>query len=56
MVAGLSNRPAVYPPLLNGRAENFFHANPDPKLTEETRPLFEAITRKLKGEQDGIER
>jgi hypothetical protein len=24
MAPGLSNRPAVYPPLLNGRKENFF--------------------------------
>lgn len=55
MVQGLSNRPAVYPPLLNGRGENSFHANSDQKLMEETRPLFAAIARRLKGAQHELE-
>lgn len=49
LIGGLSNRPAVYPPLLNGRAENFFQANGVGKIATEIRPLLTAITRRRKG-------
>ena len=31
LAPGLSNRPAIYPPLLNGRKENFFNLPLDEK-------------------------
>lgn len=49
LVEGLSNRPAVYPPLLNGRGENLFQTTLGKKIEAETRSLFDAITEKLKG-------
>ena len=55
LAAGLSNRPAVYPPLLNGRGVNFFAANGSEKIVAETRPLITAITDRLKGEPHEIE-
>src|SRR5215510_11478783 len=43
LVSGLSNRPAVYPPVFNGRTENFFRSKPDPGAEAELRQLFESI-------------
>jgi cellulose biosynthesis protein BcsQ len=40
---GLSNRPAVYPPLLNGRKENFFSLPPDEKVKKEVQTTFASI-------------
>lgn len=43
LAPGLSNRPAVYPPVFNGRKENFFRAKLDPSAEAELRQLFESI-------------
>jgi chromosome partitioning protein len=45
MAPGLSNRPAVYPPLLNGRNENFFTLPLDEKVKKEVRATFASILR-----------
>jgi chromosome partitioning protein len=42
---GLSNRPAVYPPLLNGRKENFFSISLDEKVKKEVQTTFAGIMR-----------
>jgi len=46
MAPGLSNRPAVYPPLLNGRKDNFFMLSPDEKVKKEVQTTFASIMRK----------
>ncbi len=43
LAPGLSNRPAVYPPIFNGRKENFFQAKLDPGSGAELRQLFDMI-------------
>ena len=43
LASGLANRPAVYPPIFNGRAENFFALNSDRRVQDETRELFNTI-------------
>lgn len=43
LVPGLSNRPAVYPPIFNGRKENLFNTKLDPSAEAELRQLFESI-------------
>ena len=43
MVSGLSNRPAVYPPLFNGRKENFFQLKHDAPTREELQRIFTSI-------------
>lgn len=43
MVTGLSNRPAVYPPLFNGHAENFFHGKHDANTEAEIRQMFDDV-------------
>jgi hypothetical protein len=45
-VPGLSNRPAVYPPLLNGRKENFFTLPLDEKVKQEVRATFKSIMKR----------
>ncbi len=55
LINGLSNRPAVYPPLLNGRSENFFHHPQNQKIFLETQPLFREISKKLKGIRNEVE-
>ncbi|MCP4374205.1 MAG: ParA family protein [Deltaproteobacteria bacterium] len=47
LLSGLSNRPAVYPPFLNGSELNFFSENLDEKVKNETNCLFTSITSKL---------
>ncbi|MBC8233761.1 ParA family protein [bacterium] len=49
LINGLSNRPAVYPPLLNGRSENFFNSSQSKKILMDTQPLFREISNRLKG-------
>jgi chromosome partitioning protein len=44
LAPGLSNRPAVYPPLLNGRKENFFSLLLDEKVKQEVEAVFASIT------------
>ena len=44
LAPGLSNRPAVYPPLLNGRKENFFSLLLDEKVQQEVEAVFASIT------------
>ena len=46
LLSGLSNRPAVYPPFLNGSKINFFNNNLDEKVKDETTRLFTSITSK----------
>ena len=43
LAPGLSNRPAVYPPIFNGRKENLFNTKLDPSAEAELRKLFESI-------------
>jgi cellulose biosynthesis protein BcsQ len=43
LTPGLSNRPAVYPPLLNGRRENFFSLSQDEKVENEVEAVFNDI-------------
>jgi hypothetical protein len=45
LAPGLSNRPAVYPPLLNGRGENFFSLLQDEKVRDELTAVFNDIIR-----------
>ena len=44
LLPGLSERKAVYPPLLNGNKVNFFDTNIDYKTKDETLALFTQIT------------
>jgi cellulose biosynthesis protein BcsQ len=46
LAPGLSNRPAVYPPLLNGRKENFFTLPLDEKVKQEVRATFKSIMKR----------
>ena len=43
LAPGLSNRPAVYPPIFNGRKENLFNTKLDPSAEAELQQLFESI-------------
>lgn len=43
LVSGISNRPAVYPPLFNARKENFFSLKHDGKAETELRKMFTAL-------------
>jgi cellulose biosynthesis protein BcsQ len=43
LAPGLTNRPAVYPPLFNGRKENFFDAKLDEGAETELRKLGEFV-------------
>lgn len=43
LAPGIANRPAVYPPLLNGRKENFFSLPLDAKVKQEVQATFSAI-------------
>jgi chromosome partitioning protein len=43
LVPGLSNRPAVYPPLFNARKENFFSIKHDGKAEAELRKMFNSL-------------
>ena len=45
MAPGLSNRPAIYPPLLNGRKDNFFTLPLDEKVKKEVQATFASIIR-----------
>ena len=45
LAPGLSNRPAVYPPLLNGRKENFFSLPLDERVKKEVQTTFASIMR-----------
>lgn len=45
LAPGLSNRPAVYPPLLNGRSANFFSLLEDEKVRDELKTVFTDIIR-----------
>jgi cellulose biosynthesis protein BcsQ len=45
LAPGLSNRPAVYPPLLNGRRENFFSLLQDERVKDELITVFNDIIR-----------
>ena len=45
LAPGVSNRPAVYPPLLNGRKENFFRLSLDEKVQREVEAVFASIIR-----------
>ncbi len=47
LLPGLSERKAVYPPLLNGSVKNFFETNIDYKTKDETKALFTEITQLL---------
>ena len=44
LLSGLRNRPAVYPPLLNGSTTNFFDQDLGDKVKEETNDLLSALT------------
>jgi hypothetical protein len=46
LVPGLSNRPAVYPPMLNGRKENFFKLLMDEKVKEEVQAMFKSLVKR----------
>jgi cellulose biosynthesis protein BcsQ len=43
LAPGLTNRPAVYPPLFNGRKENFFRVKLDEGTKAEVRQLCEFV-------------
>ena len=43
LAPGLSNRPAVYPPIFNGRKENFFHMKHDESTEAEIQALVDAV-------------
>jgi hypothetical protein len=45
LTPGLSNRPAVYPPLLNGRKENFFSLLQEEKVRQEIDAVFDGLLR-----------
>jgi len=49
LLTGLSDRKAVYPPLLNGSQTNFFQTKIDPNTQKETSLLFGEITKDLIG-------
>ena len=44
LLPGLSERKAVYPPILNGSAKNFFDTSIDYKTRDETKALLTVIT------------
>lgn len=48
LLPGISERKAIYPPLLNGSKTNFFDKKLDSKTLEETQALFSAIKDALK--------
>ena len=43
LISGLTNRPAVYPPVFSGRGQNFFTLDLDGKVLNETRLLLTSI-------------
>src|SRR4051812_47401399 len=43
LAPGISNRPAVYPPIFNGRKKNLFKTKFDPIAEAELQQLFESI-------------
>ena len=43
LISGLTNRPAVYPPVFSGRGQNFFSPELDSKVMNETRILLTSI-------------
>jgi cellulose biosynthesis protein BcsQ len=49
LLTGLANRPAVYPPLMNGSSTNFFDRVHDVRVREEVTDLMESIEQRLKG-------
>jgi cellulose biosynthesis protein BcsQ len=46
LAPGLADRPAVYPPLLNGRKENFFNLRLDEKAKQEVGATFRSIMKR----------
>lgn len=46
LAPGLSNRPAVYPPMLNGRKDNFFKLPMDEKVKEEVQATFKSLMKR----------
>lgn len=46
LAPGLSNRPAVYPPMLNGRKENFFKLPMDERVKEEVQATFKSLMKR----------
>jgi cellulose biosynthesis protein BcsQ len=48
LLVGLSERKAVYPPLLNGSSKNFFESNLDYKTKAETKKLLSQISQLVK--------
>jgi cellulose biosynthesis protein BcsQ len=48
LLPGLSERKAVYPPLLNGSKKNFFESNIDYKTKDETKKLLSKISQLIK--------
>ena len=54
LLPGLSERKAVYPPLLNGSKDNFFATKNDNKTQEENQELFTLITHFLSKENHGF--
>ena len=44
LLKGLRNRPAVYPPLLNGGTTNFFDRDVGNRVREETTELLSGLT------------
>jgi cellulose biosynthesis protein BcsQ len=51
IIPGLAHRDAVYPPLLNGSAENFFSKKLDQRTREETEALFSEVERVMEAMQ-----
>ena len=48
LLSGLANRPAVYPPLLNGSATNFFDRAPDEKVLAEIEKVMQGVQERLR--------
>jgi cellulose biosynthesis protein BcsQ len=48
LLPGLSERKAVYPPILNGSKKNFFESNIDYKTKDETKKLLSKISQLIK--------
>jgi hypothetical protein len=46
LAPGLSNRPAVYPPMLNGRKDNFFKLPMDERVKEEVQATFKSLMKR----------
>jgi chromosome partitioning protein len=46
LAPGLSNRPAVYPPMLNGRKENFFKLPMDERVKDEVQATFKSLMKR----------